>query len=140
MGIAEMMQINHQLLTVCVNMDKDNSGFLTKEELFKGYEDNEDLQQVLGDMDISGEDLEVLWTCLDDDKNGTASYTDFVANAYKLKTSNTHFMLAYIKYYLHVIKEKICSELGVVQDELKKEEGDIDLMMNEVKQGGKQQQ
>jgi hypothetical protein len=110
-------------------MDKDGNGEITKEELSVGYSENEHFREALTYMDISEEDLEILWTILDADKSGTISYGEFVTSCYKLKSSNTHFMLAYIKYYITVIKDKICREITIVKDEIVKEEQKLEAEM-----------
>jgi Ca2+-binding EF-hand superfamily protein len=109
--LVEMLQVHSHLLDICTEMDEDGNGELTREELLTGYENHEKFRDVLSSMDIEKGDLEVLWTCLDEDRSGAVNYTEFVTSCYKLKSSNTHFMLAYIKYYITLIKNKICHEI-----------------------------
>jgi hypothetical protein len=129
--LVEVLQMHSHLLDICKQMDEDKNGELTREELINGYEKNENFRNILSAMDISEDDLEVLWTCLDEDKSGAVSYTEFVTSCYKLKTSNTHFMLAYIKYYICLIKNKICQDIAAVQKTLMEEEQRLEANMQD---------
>jgi hypothetical protein len=63
----------------------------------------------------------MVWTILDSDKSGTVSYKEFVKEVYKLKDSDSGFMLAYIKYYITVIKNTLLSEIKQGKEDTKKE-------------------
>jgi hypothetical protein len=124
--LMEMLEVHDHLLDVCKLMDADGSGELTRDELFQGYAENKTFREILQVMDITEEDLEILWTCLDTDRSGTITYTEFVTSCYRLKSSNTHFMLAYIKYYITMIKNKICQEIEDVREAIADEEKKIE--------------
>merc|ERR1719498_1507243 len=113
--VMKRMQIQNQFLDLCKSMDTNQSGVLSKAELMTGFDDNEDFSKIMQSLEINEEDLEVLWTCFDVDKTGEITYTEFVTSCYKLKSSNTHFMLAYIKFYLTTIKHKICDHMAGIQ-------------------------
>jgi len=100
------------LLQMCKDMDQDGTGDLTYEEIVEGFDKNEAFRDVLSEMDIGEEDLAVLWTILDSDKSGNVSSEEFVSHCYRMKLSDTQFMLAYIKYYITVIKDKICDDMA----------------------------
>lgn len=124
--LVEMLELHSHLLDVCKMMDLDGNGELTREELVHGYAENDKFREILQVMDITEEDLEILWTCLDTDRSGAISYTEFVTSCYRLKSSNTHFMLAYIKYYITMIKNKICQEIEDVREAIVDEEKKIE--------------
>jgi len=114
----ERLEVHCHLLEICKALDKNDNGEISKEELNEGWLENEHFRNALEFMDVSHDDLEVLWTILDADKSGAISYAEFVTSCYKLKSSNTHFILAHVKYYITVIKNKLCDQLEQVKDEM----------------------
>lgn len=116
--VMRQTQLHHQFLDLCKEMDTNNSGVLSREELMTGFNENESFREIMKGMEINAEDLEVLWSCFDVDATGEVTYTEFVTSCYKLKSSNEHFMLAYIKYYLTTIKHKICADMAGIQESL----------------------
>jgi len=64
---------------------------LTRQKLNNGYDDNEDFRAMLTDMDISEEDLGLLWAILDCDKSGRKkSPAAFIAESLALEWSMLH--------------------------------------------------
>jgi len=116
-------EVHSHLLELCKDMDQDGNGMITRQELNAEYQGNEAFREALNNLDIAEDDLDILWTTLDADKSGTVSYVEFLTSCYKLKSSNTHFMLIYIKYYITIIKDKI---LAGVKEEMTDEERKIE--------------
>merc|ERR1719460_759877 len=106
---------SNQLLSMCKAMDEDGNDELTFEEIRAGIENNEEFRYTLEQMDIGPEDLQIVWTILDSDRSGTVSSKEFVSQVYKLKNSDTQFMLAYIKFYVTEIKDKLRDDLKKLQ-------------------------
>merc|ERR1719199_2092802 len=96
-------------------MDSDGSGELSREELIDGFDNTEEFRANLQDLDIQREDLEIVWIILDDDKSGLVSYTEFIAKCLDMKSSDQQFMLAYIRYYVTEIRNKISDQMAVFQ-------------------------
>jgi len=121
--IAEVAMMNkmeghNHLLQLCREMDKDGSGELSKDELTKGYQESEGFRKAFDDMDIVEEDLEIVWTVLDTDKSGAISYAEFIKEVYKLRDSDSQFMLAYIKYYITIIKNSMVEEMRSTKEQI----------------------
>merc|ERR1719460_1106487 len=95
-------------------MDADGNHELTFDEIKKGYETNEDFRLTLDQMNIDREDLDVVWALLNSDKSGTVSTKEFVSQVYRMKSSDTQFMLAYIKFYVTEIKDKLRQDLRML--------------------------
>merc|ERR1719487_1276759 len=57
-------------------------------------------------------------------KEGSAN--EFVSHCYRMKLSDTQFMLAYIKFYITVIKDKICDDLEGMKQDIAKEDEKIE--------------
>jgi len=99
------------LLVMCQEMDDDGNDELTFLEIREGFDNNEAFRETLSDMDIGRDDLQIVWTILDSDKSGTVTSKEFVNQIYKMKNSDSQFMLAYIKFYITEIKDKLRGDL-----------------------------
>lgn len=124
--LVERMEAHSHLLGLCSEMDTDANGSLTKDELFEGYRNSEGFRETLNDMDIAEEDMEILWTILDEEKTGKVCYNTFVSRCYGMKLSNTQFMLAYIKYYITQIRYYISEKMVNMDKMLVEIEEDIE--------------
>jgi bacterioferritin-associated ferredoxin len=113
-------QLTTELIHICREMDADGSGELTKPELVDGYENIEHFRAILQELDIGREDLEIVWMLMDSDKSGLVSYTEFLAQLLSMKTSDTQFMLAYIKYYITIIREQMTGQIEAVHADVTK--------------------
>merc|ERR1712061_395756 len=94
------MESKHNLEHICHAMDKNGNGELTRDEIMAGYVENEEFRNILDSVGVSDSDLEVVWQLLDTDKSGEVTTKEFVTQVYKMKDSDIHFMLFYIKYFL----------------------------------------
>merc|ERR1719456_886254 len=99
------------LMHMCQDMDDDGNDELTFVEICAGFDNNEAFRNTLSDMDIGRDDLQIVWTILDSDKSGTVTSKEFVNQIYKMKNSDSQFMLAYIKFYITEIKDKLRGDL-----------------------------
>merc|ERR1712113_1356408 len=94
--IMNKMEDRNHLLQMCIDMDADGTGDLTHEEFKRGYASNPEFRQAFEEMQIEEEDLDVVWSVMDEDGSGTVSYAEFLKEIYKLKGSGSKFMLVYI--------------------------------------------
>jgi Ca2+-binding EF-hand superfamily protein len=127
--MAKMESKNH-LLDICKEMDTDESGELTWAELAAGFEHEEDFRETLAAMDITEEDLDILWSILDSDRSGKISYSEFVSQVYTMTSSDTQFMLAYIRYYVTKIRDTIVDN---IKNSEKRQSGQIEQVEDELK-------
>jgi hypothetical protein len=102
-------------------MDEDGNDELTMEEIKHGYDHNDMFRNTLEKMEIRRADLDIVWTILDSDKSGTITSKEFVTQVYKMKSSDTQFMLAYVKYYITEIRDKLRDDLKKIQESVDKE-------------------
>merc|ERR1719329_1376210 len=84
-------------------------------------------------MGVEEADLEIVWTCLDSDRSGNVDYTEFVAQLYSLRSSDTQFMLAYIKFHILVIKGDIIGGVADIQTEVKDALAQLGVLQTEIR-------
>eukprot|EP00928_Gymnodinium_smaydae_P087884 TRINITY_DN72072_c0_g1_i1.p1 TRINITY_DN72072_c0_g1~~TRINITY_DN72072_c0_g1_i1.p1 ORF type:complete len:599 (+),score=143.13 TRINITY_DN72072_c0_g1_i1:209-2005(+) len=114
----ERIEARHRLLGLCRELDVDCSGRLTMEKLMQGYVCNPDFADVLQSMDIQKEDMETVYEILDEDKNGHVNYEEFADQIHKMKTSDSHTMLVFIKHYVLEIRAKLSQQLKAVESDI----------------------
>lgn len=105
--LVERMEAQSHLLALCAELDTESTRSLSKEAIFDGYNNSEAFRESMQEMKIGEEDMEILWTILDEEKTGKVCYNNFVSRCYGMKLSNTQFMLAYIRYYITQIRHYI---------------------------------
>merc|ERR1712232_739775 len=116
---VQRLETEKHLLSMCNSLDLDGDGLLTREELEIGYRDKEDFRDTVNSLDVSDTDLDMIWSILDNDKTGTVETHEFVSQIYKMKSSDSDFMLFYIKYYITVVKDSILQVLEKEEQTMK---------------------
>lgn len=74
---AERSKSMVDLAVLCANMDKNNNGLVSLEEMINGYEGMESFRKLLQQMDITPEEMRTIFNVLDSDNSGEVSYLEF---------------------------------------------------------------
>lgn len=69
-----------ELALLCANMDVNNNGMVSFDELLQGYDELPDFQRLMDVMDIKREDMETVFHVLDSDDSQEVSYLEFCQN------------------------------------------------------------
>merc|ERR1719486_1554223 len=104
------MEASNNLKSICMDMDADGSGELSKEELLGGYDERQDFREAITELSLCREDLTIAFAGMDADKSGAVSYMEFVNKIYKLKDTDTQFLLERINYNLSLVKDLLFSQ------------------------------
>lgn len=131
-NLISKMELKHKLTEMCKSLDTKGLGYLDEDELKQGFQDNTEFRESLSGMSITEADLDILWAILDEEKTGKVGYVEFCAYCYKMRSSKEEFMLAYIKYYVTVIKADICEEIALVKAEMNKQDEQAARMENRI--------
>jgi hypothetical protein len=83
-----------------LQMDADQSGVLTFDELQYGAQNVHEFKQMLRVMDISGEDLHTLFNMLDEDGSGEIHSAAFIEHLYRLKCGDHKTASTFAKHYI----------------------------------------
>lgn len=119
------MEAHDKLYDLCIEMDEDGSGELSLAEVKNGFDNNPSFRATMEAMDIGREDLDFVFTILDSDKSGTVTAKEFTSQIYRMKSSETEFLIAYIRFYLTEIKHDLKAGQNQLKDDLK--QGQVDL-------------
>jgi len=114
----EQAQARLVLKQICAEIDTDQGGHLQYDELIDGYNNHQDFQDICNDMDITLEDMNVVWAMLDTDDSGEVSYDEFVEQLYKMKNDDSHTLLVFIKFYVGDIRKNVFSQMGLLREEI----------------------
>jgi len=110
-----------RLLQICRSLDTDGSGELSREELVYGFDKMPEFRATLEELEFSKDDLEIVWIILDSDNSGFVSYTEFIAQLLDMKSSDQHFMLAYIRYYVTEIRTTLSKQMDQINTQVVRE-------------------
>jgi hypothetical protein len=109
----EQQHASGQLLELCKSLDYDGSGTLNVEELREGMTNNPEFGDAMKAMDISSDDIDVVFGMLDEDRSGDVDYEEFIAQVHKMKTNDTHTLLIFIRHYVKAIHDQGLSDMKV---------------------------
>merc|ERR1712048_214021 len=87
-------------------------------------------------MDVSKEDLNVVFSILDKGEDGKVGYHQFVEEIYKMRSSDSHTLLVFIKFYVTDLRRKADTHFELlvkVIGKLSAQTGqNLDYLLNEV--------
>jgi len=106
----EFQKLKKQLLRICAQLDEDNSGCLTLDELLAGYDSSPEFHVALSSMDVQKEDILSLFNILDEDGSGHVEYDEFVDQLHKMKTQDSHVVLVFIRGSVKDIKNMMTAQ------------------------------
>jgi hypothetical protein len=109
-----------KLLSLCEGLDLDASADLTLDELLAGFESNADLVAILKDMGINRSDITIAFEIMDEDGSGCVSYEEFVHYVYRMKTTDVHTSLNFIRHFvletLRLVRTSVSNEQQLKED------------------------
>merc|ERR1740121_1331933 len=77
------------LTLLCSDLDVDQGGTLTFNELQCAFEQSEKFRSIMNMADVDKEDLECVFRIMDTDGSGDVSYAEFADLLYKMKSQNS---------------------------------------------------
>uniref|UniRef100_A0A7S1QGB9 EF-hand domain-containing protein n=1 Tax=Alexandrium catenella TaxID=2925 RepID=A0A7S1QGB9_ALECA len=86
------------LLVLCQELDTDESGKLSREELLSGFDKNTDFREAVTTMKFCREDIEVLFAILDKDLSGDVDYTEFLDVMEHAQGEDMQQMMVFMKF------------------------------------------
>jgi hypothetical protein len=110
-----------QLEGIFRQIDFDESGALSFDELSKGAESVPEMSQKLRVMDIQGGDLAQLFQMLDEDGSGEVDPEEFIETLYRMKCGDDKTASTFVKHYVVHMKQeqlKMASMLTDIRHEL----------------------
>jgi len=124
-----------ELLTLCRELDADESGELSLDELMDGIDVNPRFAATMAVMDVRKEDMHIIFNILDEDNSGTVTYSEFVEHLHKMKSQDNHTMLIFIKGYLCEVRRKISEQMKILKDEVSTDTKELVQVMNDMLYG-----
>ena len=69
-----------ELAVLCADLDTDESGTVSMQEMQRGYDTIPDFKRLMDQMDIKRDEMELIFNVLDSDGSGNVSYLEFCKN------------------------------------------------------------
>lgn len=107
----EKLQKKSHLLELCKELDLDHDGLLDKSELVEGFSKEGPFREAVLALNVEEEDLDMIWGIVDPDHKGAVSYKELVSQLATLRSSDSQFMLSYIKYNITTLRHKLMSQI-----------------------------
>lgn len=96
-----------ELVSMFRNMDLDQSGTLTLEELVTSYDGYAEFREMLRVVDITREDLPTVFASFDMDKGGVVDYEEFTRELHRLRTLDMRTLLYLTRQHVMETKEAV---------------------------------
>lgn len=97
---------------LCEQLDSDNSGEITLDELRGGLSSIPALQAYFSVMGVEDDDLREIFLLLDEDGNGELSYAEFHSQLYKMKTLDVKTTLFFVTRYIQRMQRQLAALPG----------------------------
>eukprot|EP00928_Gymnodinium_smaydae_P037408 TRINITY_DN25975_c0_g1_i1.p1 TRINITY_DN25975_c0_g1~~TRINITY_DN25975_c0_g1_i1.p1 ORF type:complete len:527 (+),score=57.93 TRINITY_DN25975_c0_g1_i1:41-1621(+) len=96
---------------ICREIDKDNDGVISLEELQRGFSDHSELKTTLQLLDVETEDLPVLFDIMDADHSGFLHFQEIINYIHKADTCDIKRQVVLVKLQLdkvlHVVEHRL---------------------------------
>lgn len=96
--LEEHRRQTENLLGLCKELDDDESGRLSKQELMQGYDRNQKFQEAIQSMSFGRDDIEVFFHVLDKDRSGDVDYSEFLEVMQFSKDEKLQHMVTFVKF------------------------------------------
>jgi len=91
-----MREAQQELLKLCYQMDYDKSGTLSLQELLAGFDTDEYFSNLLKSMDMSRDEVAMIFSMFDQDGSGDIDYHEFVNQLHKIKFQEERSLLLWV--------------------------------------------
>jgi hypothetical protein len=135
----ELASARKNLERLCRKLDKDGGGTLTYDELREGFINNPEFRLNLEAMDVKLEDLYTVFHMLDTDSSGDLNHKEFCDGVFKMKTSDEHTMLVFIKHHVQELFKDVHETIHILKSDILNSINDGNSKLSEVLTGQKEE-
>lgn len=132
---SDYQTLKKEVRSIFRDMDADQTGTVSLQELIDCYTKNESLRLIFDQMDFDVEDLRMVYRRMDSDKSGDIQFKEFVDQLWKIKNMDSRMMLTFIRHELKEVQRITRDERKEVHQMNRKAEGERQLfedLTNEV--------
>jgi len=90
-------KLSKQLYKIFKSIDQDDSGEISMEEVYAGFESKDEFHATLKAMDVDIEDIEALFVILDDNRSDTIPYKELCEQLLKIKSKDSYAVTMYVR-------------------------------------------
>eukprot|EP00931_Biecheleriopsis_adriatica_P020640 TRINITY_DN13730_c0_g1_i1.p1 TRINITY_DN13730_c0_g1~~TRINITY_DN13730_c0_g1_i1.p1 ORF type:complete len:561 (-),score=102.96 TRINITY_DN13730_c0_g1_i1:16-1698(-) len=91
------------LSQICKELDRDSSGTIKIDELMEGYETMPEFAHQMRFLDVSKNDINILFSVLDADGSGQVEYDEFIEQLFKMQNQDIGVVIAFVRSYIQEI-------------------------------------
>jgi len=131
-----------RLLKLCQELDSDQSGTLTIQELLSAFETSEPFRNLMAVLDVQEGDLEAIFKILDMDGSGDLDYEEFCDELVQLESQDTRMMIAltrfsvqdlriYVEKHVEGVLTQVASKTGAHESRFDSIENKLDFLLGD---------
>lgn len=106
----EFERSRRELIALCAEIDTDESGNISMEELMHGYETKPELANQMRFLDVKKDDMKILFAVLDHDGSGSVDYEEFVEQLFNMQNQDTGVVLSFIRSYVQDVRKQLVTQ------------------------------
>eukprot|EP00927_Polykrikos_kofoidii_P077695 TRINITY_DN74611_c0_g1_i1.p1 TRINITY_DN74611_c0_g1~~TRINITY_DN74611_c0_g1_i1.p1 ORF type:complete len:561 (+),score=45.84 TRINITY_DN74611_c0_g1_i1:123-1685(+) len=106
-----------KLSKLCFDLDKDQSGTISLQELLNGYRENATLRSTLHSMDVNEQDLHGVFDIIDTNQANAVTNDQFVEGLCKLKEQDLHVLSELIYGRVREVERLLSEQIGIIKSE-----------------------
>eukprot|EP00930_Biecheleria_cincta_P017379 TRINITY_DN13835_c0_g1_i1.p1 TRINITY_DN13835_c0_g1~~TRINITY_DN13835_c0_g1_i1.p1 ORF type:complete len:651 (+),score=152.54 TRINITY_DN13835_c0_g1_i1:26-1954(+) len=96
---------------VCLQMDTNEDGVLSLDELIRAYTDNKEFRECLEVLDVDSQHLKDLFTLMDTDGSGDVSYDELVRYIHRADSFDMRRQMMFLKLQMQDVSRRIKDNL-----------------------------
>jgi len=99
--------LKEQLIALCKEIDEDEDGRLTSNELLAAFEHSHAFRDLMTALDVHPKELEVMLKVMDKDDNGYLDYEEFCDEVSRFKSFDRSMMLVLLKFSMRELQNAV---------------------------------
>lgn len=99
----KVLKAEAKLLELCKILDADKGGSLSIDEFVNGFHNNADFKECLEVMNVTEDDMFMIFNICDEDDSGDVDYKEFVEQLRRIKNSGEQMLLHYVSEIRHAV-------------------------------------
>lgn len=114
----EQEDVRKRLGKLCKQLDEDDSATISRDEMERHVQTNDEFRSILMTMDVQDADMQDLWHLLDNKGDGEVPLDEFVETLCQMKSTECRYTLLMISYHVRATKSLIIDTLEALEGSL----------------------
>lgn len=104
---GQLMEARKEILLICEQIDEDESGCLSLEELERGWDSIPEFREHMTVLDLHKADMSTVFMVMDEDGSGSVAYDEFVDQLIRMKSRDANLVMVFMQYQLKEVRKNM---------------------------------